>query len=152
MKAKLLWWVAVIASLVGCKEDPKPGTPVTFETVCDEKFDSTMEQGLSVTKRVTLEGYLGAPRMMFCSDTCNLDLHPTAARDGRSISIAIKIGGDENQMDELPKDFSDSDVKVHTKDGKVIGVGGKLRVTGGRLGTKKEKACQITGVDLIESA
>lgn len=139
-------------ALIGCKTEPKPGEAVTFETVCDPRFDPTMDQGLSVTKRVTLEGYLGAPKMMMCSDTCSMNLYPTPAREGSMLSISLKVGDDENQMEELPKSFSETDVKVRTKDGKVLGVGAKIRVTGGRLGSKQDKSCQIIEIDLIEAA
>lgn len=149
--------IIVLAALglafVGCKsEPPKPGEPVTFETVCSAKYDSKEEKGLSVTQRVTLEGYLGAPKMMLCSDTCSLRLYPTPDRKDGDLSISLKVGSDPNQLEELPKEFSEQDIKVHTNDGKVVGVGAKIRVTGGRLGTQADKTCQLVGVDLIESA
>jgi hypothetical protein len=144
--------VIALAS-IGCKsEPPKPGEPVTFATVCTSKYDSKEEKGLSVTQRVTLEGYLGAPKMMFCSDTCSLRLYPTAERKDGDLSISLKVGTDPNQLEELPKEFSEQDIKVRTSDGKVVGVGAKIRVTGGRLGTQADKTCQLVSVDLIESA
>ncbi len=150
---KIFVLAAVALSFVGCKsEPPKPGEPVTFETLCTAKYDATMEKGLEVTKRVTLEGYLGAPRMLVCSSTCNLYLYPTPDRKGDGIAISLTLGDDPNQLEELPDEYTEQDFKLHTNDGKVVGIGAKIRVTGGRLGTDGKKTCQLTGVDLIESA
>ncbi|MDI3283837.1 hypothetical protein [Polyangium sp. 15x6] len=145
---------ALLATLgLGC-EEPKPGTPVTFENVCAAEFDPTMEKGLNVTKKVAIEGYVGAPRSMLkvCSDTCDFDLFSEPGNKGKRVNADVPVGDGKNQIERLPKNFTDKDLKLHTKDGKVVGVGSKVRITGGRApaGGKRE-ACALWQVSLIEA-
>jgi hypothetical protein len=138
------------ALAVGC-EKPKPGEPVTFDTVCDAKYDPVMEKGLNVTKKVALEGYLvNRSTMKVCSDTCDIDLAEQPDGKGRRVNIDIPVGDGKNQYERLPKNFKNEDIKIHTSDGKVVGVGAKVRVTGGRAPTGSRKACVLWQVSLIE--
>ncbi|HZX00625.1 MAG TPA: hypothetical protein VFF45_00110 [Bacilli bacterium] len=154
ISARLLIALAAVAAVAaGCsKEKPKPGEPVTFETFCDPKFDPTMHKGDNILKRVTIEGYL-RPQKMFtlCSNICSLDLFPEPGGKGESISVSFFVGDDENQMAELPKQYSEKDIKIKAHDGRVVGIDQKVRVTGGRLGTKKDHGCQLYKTDLIEA-
>lgn len=124
---------ALLAALgIGC-EQPKPGEPVTFDTLCDSKYDPTMDKGLNVTKKVTIEGYLvNKSTLKVCSDTCDIDLYEKPDGKGRHVNIDVPVGDGKNQFERLPKNFSSQDIKLHTQDGKVVGVGAKVRVTGGR--------------------
>ncbi|MDI1446306.1 hypothetical protein [Polyangium sp. 6x1] len=145
---------AALAALgLGC-EPPKPGIPVTFENVCSAEFDPVMEKGLNVTKKVAIEGYVGAPRSMFkvCSDTCDFNLFSEPGNKGRLVNADVPVGDGKNQIERLPKNFTDKDLKLHTSDGKVVGVGAKVRITGGRApaGGKRE-ACSLWAVTLIEA-
>jgi hypothetical protein len=139
---------------IGC-EPPKPGTPVTFDTICGAEFDPTMEKGLNVTKRVTIEGYVGPLRSMVkvCSDTCDFNLFAEPGGKGkRVVNADVPVGDGKNQMEKLPKNFTDKDLKLHTQDGKVVGVGSKVRITGGRAPTGgAREACALWQVSLIEA-
>jgi hypothetical protein len=138
---------------VSCKQDPGPAESVTHATVCDAKYDPVMEQGLDKTKRVAIEGYLDIPRGLFtmCSDTCNVQLLEKPGVADKSFRVNLKVGDDENQMEKLPKEYAEKDLKVHTHDDKVVGVGAHVRVTGGRLGRASEKSCQLINVDKVEA-
>jgi hypothetical protein len=157
MKRSSLKLLLVSLSLLGttaaCKKDPGPAESVTFATVCDAKYDPTMEQGLDKTKRVAIEGYLDIPRGLFtmCSDTCNLQLLEKPGVQDKSFRINLKVGDSENQMEKLPEKYSEKDLKVHTHDDKVVGVGARVRVTGGRLGKAADKTCQLVDVDKVEA-
>jgi len=141
----------LVALCVGC-EPPKPGEPVTFDTVCDAKYDPVMEKGLHVTKKVALEGYLvNRSSMKVCSDTCDIDLYEKPEGKGRRVNIDVPVGDGKNQFERLPKNFKNEDVKLHTQDGKVVGVGAKVRVTGGRAPTGSRQTCALWAVTLIES-
>lgn len=136
-----------------CKKDPGPAENVTHATVCDPKYDPVMEKGDDVMKRVAIEGYLDIPRGLFtmCSDTCNVQLLEKAGAQDKSFRVSLKVGSDENQMEKLPKEYTEKDLKVHTHDDKVVGVGARVRVTGGRLGSSSDKTCQLVNVDKIEA-
>lgn len=144
---------AALATLsIGCAP-PEPGTPVTFDNVCSAEFDPTMEKGLNVTKRVTIEGYVGAPgSLKVCSDTCDFNLFAEPGNKGKRVTADVPVGDGRNQFERLPKDFSDKDLKLHTQDGKVVGVGSKVRITGGRspAGGQRE-TCSLWKVSLIEA-
>jgi hypothetical protein len=134
------------------KEKPQSGEPVTFQTFCDARYDPTMVKGESVMQRVTIEGYL-RPQKMFtlCSNTCSLDLYSEPGGKGERITVSLLVGDDENQMAELPKEYSDKDIKIKTNGGRVVGVDAKVRLTGGRLGSAREHGCQLYHTDLIEA-
>lgn len=122
----------LVALGIGC-EPPKPGEPVTFDTICDSKYNPTMEKGLNVTKKVAIEGYLtNRSTLKVCSDTCDIDLYEKAEGKGKRVNIDVPVGDGKNQFERLPKNFTSKDIKIHTQDGKVVGVGAKVRVTGGR--------------------
>lgn len=147
--------ILLAIALAACHHEPaKPGEVVTFQTVCTAKYaeiDGAADG--PVYKRVTLEGYIGAPSMMVCSDdSCSVDLYPTAAAQGKSVGAYLKVGNGANEMSKLPEKFEPSDVKLHTIDGKVLGVGAKVRVTGERMGSAGDPTvCAINDIDLVET-
>jgi hypothetical protein len=149
----------MLIGIVGCGasackgKDPGPAEPVTFASFCDAKYDPVMEKGDNILKRVSIEGHIDMPRGLFtlCSDTCNVKLLEKPGATANAISASVKVGTDENQMEALPKEYSEKDFKVHTNDGKVVGVGARVRLSGGRLGSAADKTCQLYGVDKIEA-
>ena len=145
--------VLFVFALAGCKSAPAPAEKVAFESVCDARFDPVMKQGLEEKKRVAVEGYLDATKgfMTLCSDTCQLALYPDAAKQGAPLLVNLKVGDDDARMEELPKQFSVADVKVHAEGGKVVRAGAHVRVSGGRLGTKATNDCQLVDVDRVEA-
>lgn len=142
----------LIAACVGCSS-PEPGEFVPLTELCDVKHDPKIQGGSEHLKRVTIEGYLDLPPGFFlmCSDTCGMVIKATPdAKDG--VRINLRVGGGKNRMAKLPKKYTPADLKVTTNSGKEVGVGAKLRVTGGRLGTGGGNDCPIYNVDLIEDA
>lgn len=115
------------------------------------KFDDATDQG----PRVTTEGYLGTPALFsLCSGgRCNMDL---AAEPGGPTVVALDVKVDifgANRMASLPDPFTAADIQIHTNDGKILGVGDKIRVTGPHLGSpaKPTDICGLSKVDLLES-
>ncbi len=130
------------------KEPPKPGTPVTFDTVCSKKYDPEMVKGLQEGPRVALEGYMGLSGMfMLQSSTLMITLFSEPGRKGKTAHLSLKVGSDENEIEKLGKKYKLNDMKVHTKDDKIVGPGDRVRVHGMRLGS--DKSCYIK-VDLVE--
>jgi hypothetical protein len=142
------------AMVVACKP-PELGELVTVEQLCsDPKYDSHEEKGLAVKKRVTVEGYLDIPRGMvvLCGyGSCPASLLPTPDARDKAFSISLKVGRFAAQMKDLPDKFQEKDLVVHTTDGLAVGVGAKVRVTGSRLGTVKDKSCQLVDVDRVDA-
>jgi len=138
-------------SLSACR--PAPAEKVAFESVCDARFDPVMKQGLAEKKRIAVEGYLdfGKSFMTVCSDTCQLELFPDAARTGAPLIVNVKVGADEARMEPLPNEFTPADLKVHSEGGKILGAGAHVRLSGGRLGSKATQDCQLVDIDRIDA-
>lgn len=147
--------LAILAAnlLVSCKAAPRePAEQVAFAQLFDTKFDPTWEKGDPVYKRVTVEGYLDIPRGMFVVSgaTGDVVLWATADRSGKSITMYLKVGEGANQVSEYPDHYKDSDLKVHTADGKTLGVGAKVRVTASRGGSASDGTCSLTAIEAIK--
>jgi hypothetical protein len=119
MKIVLIVLLGLVAG--GCKSDPKPGEPVSFETVCGRSTTGAQTTPQARDAR----SYLSAPRMMMQRHLHDGSLPDISTR--RKAREHFAGGDDENQMSELPKEYSDADVKLRTKDGKTVGIGQKIR-------------------------
>ena len=138
----------VLGSFVGCsKTAPEPGKVVKVGDVCNEADGS----------RVRVSGYLRYRRglMSFCStfgghETCDLELYESGERpqdfdvmrprtgpEPVTAKLSVPVGTRTGEMDELPKKFTDADVKLHmpaggnATDGSLITIDGKLSVIPG---------------------
>lgn len=150
MRSPSAWCLALclLGGLTGCsKSAPSPGKEVKIADVCNEADAS----------RVRLAGYLRYRRglMSFCSNygghkTCDLELYEAAERPADfdimkprtgpepvTAKLSVPVGERTGEMDELPKKFKDSDVKLHLQsganatDGSRITIDGKLSVIPG---------------------
>lgn len=141
----LLLTLAVGGGPLGCsKSAPAPGKAVKIADVCNEPDAS----------RVRLTGFLRYRRglMSFCSSygghkTCDLELYESAEQppdfdimrprtgpEPVTAKLSVPVGDRAGEMDDLPKKFKDSDVKLHLPsganalEGSHIIVDGKLSV------------------------
>jgi hypothetical protein len=150
MKQFLLFIIFSIL-FFSCDSGPtEPGTPVTFNTVFNEEYDPVMEKGDYVPVRVAIEGYLYTKGMFtLSSDTFGLELYEKPGRKGKSITVYFNVGNSPNQAEELPDNYTDTDIKVHTHDDEIISGGELVRISGGRYGTQSENTCYIDA-DFVE--
>jgi hypothetical protein len=114
----------IIIATSACATETGPptiGEAREFATVCDKANDG---------KRLAVEGYLRWPESFTGTRSTVLRLYPTADRSGAPIGVQILIGNQPNQLEMPPKQYSDSDLKVHLASGEVVGVGTKVRVSG----------------------
>lgn len=141
----LLFALVACGGLPACsKSAPAPGKVVKIGDVCNEPDAS----------RVRLTGFLRYRRglMSFCSSygghkTCDLELYESAEpppdfdimrpRTGPppvTAKLSVPVGERAGEMDDLPKKFKDSDIKLHLPsganalEGSHIIVDGKLSV------------------------
>lgn len=80
-------------------------------------------------KPATVAGYFQTRSMVFCTDSCTLDFAETPDGEG-PLSPDIKVGTGNNQMLELPDNFSDSDFQVTAADGTKLGLGDHVQISG----------------------
>lgn len=77
-------------------------------------------------KLVYVDGTLEVPMFVFIEDDMTLDLKGTGLKS--NIKANVLVGDGPNQISDLPKGWSPSDVKIHDNTGKVIK--GKTRIYG----------------------
>jgi hypothetical protein len=103
------------------QEAPTVGEAKDFASVCDRANDG---------KRVSVQGYLILPESFTGDDSVVLRLHETDAFGGTPVGVQINFGTGANQVEMVPTEYSDDDLKVHLSDGRVVGFGEKVKVSG----------------------
>lgn len=107
--------------LVGCAKAPPPSTPMNFDQA---------DAQANHEKQITVEGYPAFPSMAMITDTMFIELHETQDPNSRSINCSCKIGSGPNQLEKPPKDYKDSDLKLHYDDGSLVPLKTKIKVSG----------------------
>jgi hypothetical protein len=133
-------FVALLGAVACSKSAPPTGKVVSAEQVCNEADGS----------RVRLTGYVRYRRglLSFCSSygghkTCDLALyadaaappdfdimHPAQGPEPLSTRISVPIGAQPGEMDDLPKKFSASDVRVYLPNDGVATEGSRVTIDG----------------------
>jgi hypothetical protein len=132
--------------LAGCAKAPQPGAPVTQATACTEENNG---------KRVSIEGYPRVSGLVYVSDDFSVDLFEQPGGEGKSVSAYLKVGTGANHAENLPDNFSDEDLHIHTNDNQVVSTDSRIRVHGELSWIKSPDGsvtCFISPVDLIEAA
>ena len=143
--------LSLMAALVlaGCAPPPPPGPPgepVTHDTACNVENNG---------KRVSLAGYPLLSELIYVTDDFSVDLFEQPEGGGKSVSVYLTVGTGPNRAEDLPEDFGDEDLVIHTKDNYVISTGARIRVHGTLSAveaTEGEITCFINAIDLIETA
>ena len=110
--------------LGACGESGPPtrGGPVTFTAVCDKANEG---------KRVMLEGYMEFPRTFGASEeTVMMRLRPSLDSWANVVGVGVNMGSGANNVEMPPQTFKNTDLKVHTADGQVVGYADKIKVSG----------------------
>lgn len=130
--------------MAGCASAPQPGTLHTHETACTEANNG---------QRVAVEGYPQLTRMTLVDDNFSVDLYEQPGSSGEKISVYFTVGTGANQAENLPEDYTDADLKIHTSDNQIVSVDKHIRVHGELFWSESSGAvvCFISPVDLIEA-
>lgn len=103
------------------KKPPTVGETKDFGTVCDKTNDG---------KRIAVIGYLRFPEEVNRKIGLVLRLYKTNDFSGSPIGVSSDIGSQPNQVEFMPKEYTDKDLKVHLANGQVAGFGTKVKVSG----------------------
>jgi len=103
------------------KKPPTVGEARDFATVCDKANEG---------KRVAVAGYLRFPEEVNRKMGLVLRLYKTNGFSGQPIGVSSEIGSQPNQVEFMPKEYTDKDLKVHLANGQVAGFGTKVKVSG----------------------
>jgi hypothetical protein len=117
--------VAVFASF-GCEHRPATGESVA--EVCHPMKDGKLMQ---------VSGYVGAsPLSTSCATSCTLRLRAQRTDDSRYIDLVFPIGSDNDQLEAVPLNYTDADIRIKDHSGKEVKGGGVARISG-RLSIKR---------------
>lgn len=108
--------------LAACSDTaPTVGDATEFASVCEKANDG---------KRVAVAGYLRLPDSFTGEDSVVLRLYATDDFDGPPIGVQIRFGTEANQVEPVPNEYRDDDLKVHLSDGSLAEFGTQVNVSG----------------------
>lgn len=76
--------------------------------------------------------------------TCNLKLRAQKDVPGVEIDVKFPMGTENNELGELPSEFTDKDIQIKDNEGKVITGGDVVRVTGRLSVTTRHREVDCT--------
>ncbi len=108
--------------LTACAETPPTvGELKTLATACDKVNDG---------KRIAVVGYLRLPDEFTSQESVVLRLYETDEFSGTPVGVTLHFGSEANQIEMVPDEYADEDLKVHLADGQLSGYGEKVKVSG----------------------
>jgi hypothetical protein len=120
-----------------------PARAVAYDQVCDKANEQ---------QRISTEGYFSTGSSVFCSNIgsstvqCGLEFVENAD-DSEGFSADVDQGDGDNEIEEIPDDFTAETITIHADDGSVVRIGDRVRISGKML--IGEGVC-LMNVDLIE--
>ena len=94
--------------------------------IVSENGEIQLEHG----DKICFEGYLSLPEVLLSGLSCEVYAFNQETSPGKRINFAITVGESPNQIYKLPKTYSQSDLKIVTNNGKLVGFGEKVILTG----------------------
>lgn len=143
MKAFLLFTIVSLALMtIDCDQT---GKPMGFSQACAAENDQ---------KYVTVDGFLDDRGAVSCSDhygimSCSFEFSENL-NDPKFMSAYVPIGTWANNVEKLQDKYKREDVKFHANDGKIVGLGQKLKITGKLRTTSDPNHC-FMNVSKIEA-
>jgi hypothetical protein len=137
------WYSLVLVLAVGLIACGGPAKAVAFAQVCDKANEQ---------QRISTEGYFSTGSSVFCSNIgsstvqCGLTFVENAG-DTAGFSADVDQGDGDNEIEDIPDDFTDETITIHADDGSVVRIGDKVRASGKMV--IGEGVC-LMNVDLIE--
>ena len=123
MKVKSLFIVMLLAIVLSAcgSQPPTVGQSTDFASACDKANDG---------KRIAVVGYLRFPESYSGDLSMVLRLYSDDGFGGTPIGVETHIGTGANQVEAVPDQYSDRDLKVHLAGGKTAVFGTRVRVSG----------------------
>lgn len=155
-----IWIIGILAVLlftVGCwKREQQPLEPTVIEKVCTEAFGPFYdEKKHSRFHHVSFIAYLATPKSVMMSNTMMLDVYQNPNRSGVQLKASFSVGTRKNQVARLERNYKESDLKIESNSGLMLGNGSKVLIEGdvspGAVPGKWKDSCYVR-VDKIEKA
>lgn len=117
-----------------------PAVPVVYswgqlEKLDQKEMDSALINGEDA-RIIVIEGYLSLPSSIYMiGKNIRCDLFPRYNQaQGIHANLEFDAGTENNQMQEVPKKYTQADFKIRTDSGQIAGEGSYVKVTGKLLG------------------
>jgi len=108
--------------LTACSDTaPTVGEATDFTRVCEQANEG---------KRLAVTGYIRLPDSFSGDSSVMLRLYETDNYRGTPIGVQTIFGTEANQLEQVPYQYQDSDLKVHLSDGSVAEFGTPVKVSG----------------------
>jgi len=137
MKRTILSMIALyilFLGMVGCSA-PEYNEYSTLSELCEQAEHN---------EHVKISGVLKLPEIVIYDDRYLIQLVEDLGQDQSPLLLRIGKGKGKSRMEELPEDYTYDDFKVHTADGRIVGHGDAVTISGRYL-----SGCTLT-VDVIE--
>ena len=105
----------------GSLEPPTTGELKDLASLCDKANEG---------KRIAVVGFLRFPEKFTGTRSVVLRLYGASDYGGVPVGVQAQLGSNANQIELPPKEFTDKDLKVHTSDGQLAGIGTRVKVSG----------------------
>jgi hypothetical protein len=158
---KIIFNVALLCGILlsaGCyKKDQQPLEQATFETVCTDKYAPFYdERKYSRFHHVAFTGYLATPKSVMVSNTMSVYVYGKPNREGEKILASFRVGSRDNHVERLKSGYKESDMKIKSDTGAILGDGSKVTIEGdvspGAIpGKPMDKPCLVS-VDKVVAA
>lgn len=118
-------------------------------SACEKPVERSIDQVCKPEndqKQVVTEGHFALDKTMLCSNVsgtkrCGIRFESAPGKkDGFGADIVEGDGA--NEIEEVKGELSDAAIKIHTDDGKVIGVGAKAKLSG-KVGVGEKGVCYM---------
>ena len=124
----------LLLGMVGCKP-PQYNEYSTLSELCEEAEHN---------EHVKISGVLKLPEIVIYDDRYLVQLVEELSQDQPSLLLRVNKGKSKNRMEPLPDDYTYDDFQVHTADGRTVGHGDAVTLSGRYL-----SGCTLT-VDVVE--
>lgn len=141
----------------GCwKREQQPLESTVIEKVCTEAFAPFYdEKKHSRFHHVSFTGYLATPKSAMISSTMFVEVYQKPNRAGVHVLSSFSVGTRKNQVARLERSYKESDLKIESNNGVMLGNGSKVLIEGdvspGAVPGKWKDSCYVR-VDKIEKA
>ena len=116
-------YITTTIIVVGCATPPKK---VTLNDICSQNEEIQLEHG----DKICFEAYLSLPEFVLIGQSCEVYAYSNENSPDKRIKFSIIVGEKPNQIHRLDERYSNSDLKILTNNGEIVGFFEKVILTG----------------------
>lgn len=125
------------------------------DTPIEASYDELLSGDIEEYKTVIFETFVAPlPSTMYFGDgELSLDFYERRNQSGGPhMRVDIREGSSNNHVESLPEEYYQEDLKIHTDDGSIVGVGDYVRITGtySEASSEEYQYIDLTKIEKIE--